>query len=299
MPYPRRFNKRRYAPLYKSIRTPTPLAGVGPNDGIFTRLHTRATIRYTADALGSQRQMLPIPVNYLYYDGAGDGFDQIGNMIYTVAPSAGAFTFVDFPMYTGWADALAPFVTYRISGVAIKMRFYVPYNDVTPVIFKVGVLAERDFGVSSVAHAGGTVSGVTGAANWYSAQSGLLIDTANWNMLNQKVWRQTTSQPGTQTYNTVSAYIDAAKLLHWDRSYYKAQSAITGGITANSTTGNLATVTQPATKVAAQLAFEVKAATDGSPVTDLPNFMFDLDLTYFIRAVDPHTLQNIAVNQVT
>jgi hypothetical protein len=290
----RRSHKRRYAPLYKTVRTPNTNFGVGPVDGAFTRLVTRAKIRYNQDTVAYQRHMLPIPVNYLYFGTVSDEFQMFPNVFSVGNQAAGVHSFLEAPSYTGWGNYLKPYVTYRISGVAINIKFYVPYNDTKPVIFKIGILGERDFGTTSVTHLDGVVTNVIGATPWYSQS--LLHNSTNWKDLNQKAYRQTVSQPGTQTYVTVSAYIDAAKLFHWDRSYYKAQSAITGGIT--SSAGEMTTVTQPTTRAAAQFALEVVSNTDGTPVTTIPSYMFDMSLTYFVRAVDPHTLVNMANSEV-
>lgn len=295
MSAPRRYvTKRRYAPLYKRIRTPQITVGVGPTDGIFTKLHTSGTLRWT-ETIGAAKSSVAIPVNWLYTLPTGTfGFNQLGNVPpATFVPASGFFTRVTQENYTGWEESLKPFSYYRISGVAIKCRFYIPFSQDAPVRYKFGILAERDFGTDDVA-LNTTVPLVVGAGPWWDASSSVLSDNTNWGMLNQKAYTVTTSQPGTQTYATVSCYVDAAKLLHMHKAQYKASAQnITNGTIATDTGSNWAGVTQPDTRCVAQIAFEVLGLTDGTPLTDMPNFMFDYSLTYFVHAWDPTTMKNI------
>lgn len=290
--YPR---KRKYAPLYKSVRVPRLGTGLGPNDGVFLRLKTHAKVGYTElDVGASLSAYIPIPINYLWYDSTSDQWDQFDNILSTSSP--GLFHMVQYPSYTGWAEALAPFSIYKVHGVAVKMRFYVPFSQDKPVIFKVGLLGERDFGTGTIAHVGGSVASVLGAAPFSSAGSGLLSLSTNWNLLNQKVYRQTTSQPGTQTYVTLSCYFDAAKLLHWSREKYRVDTAVQANMS-SAATGELETVGIPSTRCAAQAVFEVVAGTDGTKYNNISNFMVDLEYTYLVKAFDPHTVQNIVAQE--
>lgn len=286
--YPR---KRKYAPLYKSVRVPRPGTGLGPNDGVFLRLKTHSKMGYTAlTPAASPSAYIPIPINYLYYDAVADVWDQFVNITATGGP--GMFHVIQWPSYTGWSQALAPFALYKIAGVAVKLRFYVPFSQDTPKIFKVGLIAERDFGAASVPHFGGTVANVLGAAQYTSSGGGLLSNSTNWNLLNQKVYRQTTSQPGTQTYVTLSCYFDAAKLLHWSREKYRVDTQVQASITTDAA-AEMTAIDQPATPLAAQAVFETVAATDGTVSNNMPNFMIDMEYTYLIKAFDPNTVQNI------
>lgn len=289
--YPR---KRKYAPLYKSIRVPRPGTGLGPNDGVFLRLKTHAKLGYTAlTPAASVSAYIPIPINYLYYDAVGDVWDQFVNI--TAVGGPGLFHIVQWPSYTGWAQALAPFALYRVSGVAVRMRFYVPFSETLPKIFKVGLIAERDFGTANVPHFGGTVNNVIGAAQYTSSASGLLTNSTNWNLLNQKVYRQTTSQPGSQTYVTLSCYFDAAKMLHYSREQYRVDTDTQAAITTDAA-AEMTAIAQPVTRMAAQAVFETVAATDGTVSNNMPNFMVDLEYTYLVKAFDPNTVQNIVAN---
>lgn len=287
------YHKSRYKPYFGRLNPQSRARGVGPVDGVFTKLKTRGLIRFTVSETPTRKQLhLTLPLDYLYFDATAGQFDMFPNVeAHDANPTPGGWQFVEDPDYTGWADVMRPYGSYLVYGCHASVKMWLPWDSLKPQIYKIGMLAERDLGVGSVIHQGATVSGVNGAFDW--ANNGLLTNASNWSMLNQKVYRTTTAQPQTQSTFSVSSYFDAAKFWKWTREARRVDTLFRGSMSVDSTTGKLLTVSQPSSRSAFQIAWDSVAYTDGSEVPYLTNFMFEVKLTYLVKMWDPHTINNM------